>query len=519
MSSPSDRVLGETTDIPSVMEVTSSVLEPIIITDTHARWVLENKGILSKDSVIQFQITVPTAQNGIGFLPLGAGIYGLIKSATLRVGATRINTVNDLGYFKTMTHSYDSPSFRTNVTRLLKGINNSVIPAASAPNTTAGGQFVPAGIEQIAEGEGVQDYQMRLTDNADDTPCWSIRLAELFPVLYDIELPLFLLKDEVAIELTFNTQVAKDIPTGGVGTIACFQDSGAASPGNMVLAAASLVKESCLLYMDTITYANERMELIAASMNAKEGIFLDYTDVIQNVASIPAITGIANNATQMTTQSKTHQVPLSGFQVKNLFWGYVVPEFTTLTTPATAAPTTYRYYNQLLGKYSLLAYKKDDSWDVRVNDTLIFPQSVESATQKATEANNVYGSRVWLNQGMYSKNPIAEKSGVYNVPSRNALFPTAAEYKLFGGHCSARNLEGTQHFAAVNLSHGWGDDNDDAILIDQKPIEVIHNSLPVSPTDNFPRNTYYYSEVVKRLGVMDGKVQVFQQPAVQTSRQ
>ena len=514
MSSPSDRVLGETNDVPSVMDVFTSVLEPIIITDTHARWVLENKGILSKDSVLQFQLKVPTAQKGKGFLPLGAGIYGLIKSAVLRCGATRINSIQDLAYFKTMTHSYDSPSFRTNVTRLLKGINNSLIPAALAPDLSGAGTFIPAGVEQLVEGEAELDYQLAITDSGDDTPCFSIRLSELFPVLLDIELPLFMLNDEVAIELTFNTQNDKDQNTGGVGTICCFKDNAGAADK----AACNIVKESCLLYLDTITYNNERMEEVAASVNAREGLFLDFTDVIQNFASIPAIPSLSKTASEMTSQTRTHQLPLSGFQVKNVFWGYHVQDNTPKTTPATTPPTDYRFYNELLGKYQLLAYQKDDSWDIRVNDMLILPQSLESATMKAAECENVYGSQVWLNQGLYSFNPMVNKTGLHAVNANGDLFPAKTQFVLFGGS-DTQALRAGQHFAAVNLSHGWGDDNDDAILIDSKPIEVIHNTLPVSPDFNFDRVTYYFSEVVKRLGVKDGKVQIFQQPAVQTSRQ
>jgi len=520
MSSASDRVLGETSDIPNVMEVHSSVLEPIIVTNTQARWVLENKGILSRDSVLQFQLTVPAAQSGKAYLPVGAGIYSLIKSATLRIGATRINNIQDLAFMKTMTHSYDTPSYRTNVTRVLKGINNALVPCPVASNNSAGGTFVPSGSTFSAkEGHCGLDYQNLLTSSADTTPCWSIRLAELFPVLYEIELPLFLLNDEVAIDLTFRTQVAQDRATGGVGTLCCFFDSGAASPANMVLESCELVKNTCLLYLDTITYADERQEQIAASMNAKDGMFLDYTDVIQNVANIPSAPAITTaGEAAMTTISKTNQVPLSGFRVKNLFWGYNVPDWTPLTNPATNV-ATYRYYNELYGKYALEAYREDDTWDIRVNDVLAFPQPVKSATLKAAEAENVYGSPVWLNQALYSYNAVSSKGGLYPLPATSALLPTSVQFEAWGEHTNLSVMTGKNHFSAVNLSHGWGDENDDSVLIDQKPIEVQHRVLPVNSETNYNRNAYYYAEVVKRFGILDGKARVFQQPAVQTSRQ
>ena len=516
---PSQNVLGQTDDIPAVMNVESSVLEPIICTDTNCRWVLNNAGILSRDSVIQFQLTVPTAQSGIGFLPTSAGIYGLIRSATLRIGARKINTIEDAAFFKAMTHSYDTPSYRTNRTRILKGINTTVLPTPSAPNVAAGGKFILAGSDLVNEGQVEQDYQMRLTDSADTTPCWSIRLAELFPILWDIELPLFLLKDEVAIDLTFRTQKAADVASGGVGTLCCFEDSGAGSPANMILATCSLVKSSCLLYQDLIYYVNERMEEIASAVNAKDGFLLDYTDVIQNVAHHANAGGGAGIniglETNMTINNKTDQVPLSGFRCKNLFFAETVPEYHTITNnPVTAPPATYRYFNQFLGKYALWAYHEDSTWDLRVNDILTFPQPVKSATLKAAEAENVYGSPVWLNQAQYSYNPVTTKSGLFPTPATSSLFPLQAELEVWGKHMNANWLQGSQHFSAINLSHGWGDDNDDSILLGQKPLEVLHSSMPVNSSSNYNRTMYYYAEVVKRFGVKDGQAVVYQQPAV-----
>ena len=512
---PRDNVLGETDDSPPVMEVASSVVEPIIITDTQARWVLENKGILSRDSCIQLQLLVPDAQDKLGFLPVGSGIYSLIKTAVLRIGARRINTIQDLAFLKTMTHAYDTPSYRTNVTRILKGINTSMIPANVEPAGLIGGMFVPAGGDLNAEGEQIQDSQMRLRSTPELTPSWSIKLSELFPILNDIELPLFLLKDEVAIDLTFRTQSATDGPNG-TGSICCFEPK--VGPPTMVLATCKLDKPNVLLFLDTIYYSNERMEQEAERVNAKNGLYLNYTDVIQNVANLPALPAInIGTETEMSTQQKVSQVPLSGFRVKNLFWCYNAGDRQPVTTNPVTATTDYRYYNPLLGKYSMMGYKKDDTWDLRVNDVLQFPQPVTSATLKASEAEDVYGSPVWLNHALYSHNPTSVKAGLYPTLATNALLPNPTQYKCWDG-LPVDELNGNLAFSAVNLSSGWGNDNDDFVLINQKPIEVLHSDLPVNAKTNVTRNAYYYAECVKTFAILDGQAQVFQQPAVPVGR-
>ena len=259
------------------------------------------------------------------------------------------------------------------------------------------------------------------------------------------------------------------------------------------------------------------MEQIAASMNAKDGFMLDYTDVIQNVAhhgAAPAIT--VAGETNMTILQKTDQIPLSGFRVKNLFFGENVADRQIYTVPANPDPPTYRYYNQFLGKYALTAYREDSTWDLRVNDMLTFPQPVKSATLKASEAENVYGSQIWLNQGLYSFNPMVTKSGLFPISA--PLFPDKAGLQVWGKHMDCGSyLTANLSFSAINLSHGWGDDNDDSILVGQKPLEVINSSLPVYSQTNTNRTCYYYGEVVKRFGVKDGMAVVYQQPAVDAS--
>jgi len=317
--------------------------------------------------------------------------------------------------------------------------------------------FAPAGSQVAGEGHLWTDYQMRLQDTKEATPCFSIKLVDLFPILWDIELPLFLLEEHVEIELTFNTQVAKDQPSSGVGTLCCFESVGGVAPADMTLGTCTLVKESCLLYLDTIYYANARMEEEAERVNAKNGMFLDYSDLIQNVANLPAFikADMPGAGTELLFNSKIDQVPLSGFQVKNLYWGYSVPDYQAVSnSPDQPEKKSYRYYNQFQGKYALQAFPKDDTVDLRINDLLLFPEPVTSSTQKATEAESCQGSKVWLNQGVWSYNPTAVKSGLYPVNAKASLFPDlTGGFKMWGGHMDVRALEGNQSFQGVNISN------------------------------------------------------------------
>tara|TARA_R100000353_G_scaffold63265_1_gene49636 strand:- start:297 stop:1880 length:1584 start_codon:yes stop_codon:yes gene_type:complete len=523
MEKPSDQILGKTDDIPAVMRVESSTLEPITINDNNARFVFENKGILSRDTVLQFQLVTG---GGVGFLPIGSGIYSLIKKATLRVGAKRICEITDIPFYRSMTHAYNTPSYRANYVRFMKGINNTLVPnqlGTSVGGVNANvdaGKFQPTGgevaVSTFVPEDTVVPNDMKLTSSADTTPCWSIYLRELFPILESIELPLFLMNEEVVVELEFNKQTtAGDVASNGVGTLCCFESDSAAPP-NLVEHTCSLVKDSCLMFVDTIYYANERMEDIDRQTDATKGMALKYTDVISNVASMGDQVAITPPALRET--EVIHQLPLSGFSVKNVFWCFNAPARSSLTN-AGQQKSTPEFYNPLYGKYAMLATPKSSTFDMRVNDSLVFPEPITNPALKATEASLVYNSPVYLHTALYSRDSYTTKTGEF---ADDALALPVSEskearpggtYRLFGG-IEPTEMLGGQHFEAVNLSTMPGDANDDSIYINQKPIEVLHRKFPTNQHTNFRYNAYYFAEVVKGFALKNGNVVIQQGPSV-----
>ena len=511
-----DDVLGESSDVPATMHVISTVEHPVAygVGGTSAKWILRNEGILSKDSTLSFQLLVPDSLDKKGFLPINCGIWCLIKEARLSIGGRRLHDLHDLAYFRAMTESYNTPSFRTNRVRLLRGINNCMIPTAVGPTDSNAGTFVPAGGKLVSETECEQDYQMQLRSNESDSPEWSIPLHALFPILSNIELPLYLLKDEVVIELVFNTQpVGSDKAVGGVGTLCCFENSALNTP---VHGACSLLQSSCLLFQDTIYYNNEKVEEISKSVNAKDGFFLDYTDILQNVSNhaalSPPITIAGENGTQ--NNAKNDRVAVSGHRIKNLFWGWSANSWQSSTAPVSNPP--WVYYDQWCGKYKMNATQKPSTFDIRLNDQLLLAEPMSSETQKAMEARNVYDSPVWLNQSLYGYNSQVDKpgaDGTYPVNPLASQLPNT-DYKLWGGYQDATYLAGGQHFCAVHLGNVRGSDLDDSTLVSSKPIEILHSEIPLSSANNFNRTCRYYAECVKKFGVADGKAMVFEGPAV-----
>ena len=86
-------------------------------------------------------------------------------------------------------------------------------------------------------------------------------------------------------------------------------------------------------------------------------------------------------------------------------------------------------------------------------------------------------------------------------------------YRLFGG-INAEELAGNQHFNGINLSVMPGDADDDALYVNQKPIEVLHRKFPINEDTNFNYSVRYFAEVVKRFALKNGNVVIFQGPTI-----
>jgi len=555
VSEAKDNIIGKTDFKPSTMEITSEAVYPIIVNENRARFKLKNTGILSKHSCISLEvgsilssstITSHLSPDPCVFLPFGAGIYSALKSARLSVGGIVVDEMQNPAYYKTMTHSYNTPDYRRNVDAILLGINSTMQNLVSSTLKDGIGKFTIDNCEPdyILGSRNMQDARSRAIYRLDPAlrirPPGdvrnrqnTIRLLELFNILQTIELPLFLMEKEVVIDLEFNSQLLKE--SGGsqasgadnieqYGKILC----GVSDTNNMRLLApnigAEIVSSSVVLYQDTIYYENERMEQVAKSVNAKEGLFLDYTTFIPNIADHTPESGqsqISANGTMLTT-SKTDLIPVANYRIKNMLMAYTSDNIAPLNlihqtqTPSVNGP--FIKGSQFYGKYALYNKFNDPTEvSVRVNDKLIFNEPIKSMTQKAHETALVYGSRLNLNHGLYSSNGMVKDQTVFfgsdlnnYVAPANNLFPDGLDFTLnneFIESTHVSSLVGACSFMGINLGQTLGDDNDDTILV-SKPISVTH-------TENFDTvncfsdlKVRYFTEIVQRFGVKDGMVSI-----------
>lgn len=204
------------------MDVETSVLEPVQHSQTNCRFVLENKGILHSHSkiVVSCEVGASTLE---GWYPINIGAYSLVKNCRLMSGGKTLIESRD---FNTKM-AYDSMfiSNEHNVEKELYStgrlINHNFHYDPSASGSKAQGVVIDTG---IAEDKTNTEYRIPGYIERNAEAQFSLSLSELFPFLKQQQLPLFMMKEQVTIELEFEDNakrmwvVSNGSPTFNINT-------------------------------------------------------------------------------------------------------------------------------------------------------------------------------------------------------------------------------------------------------------------------------------------------------------
>jgi len=196
-------------------DVETSMLDPVVITDSFCRFTLLNKGILHSHSKITLALTAPDGNSR--FYPLNIGVASLIQRAALKVGTKTLQEIdgyNFLTAYKSLFISNEHQVEREQV-QSSKMINHDF--RYSDDTATQGGTRNDTRAFEYGLNNG-KDYN-RITsfgiDSADPNgsvfdwadinanPVFQIALSDLFPMLKSTQLPLYMMKEQVSIELTW----------------------------------------------------------------------------------------------------------------------------------------------------------------------------------------------------------------------------------------------------------------------------------------------------------------------------
>ena len=220
-------------------DVETDVLEPVVQSEKFIRFQLQNKGILHSHSKIQFKL----GADAPAYLPANVGIASLIQRATLKVGNKTICEIDDFNHlqsYKSMFMSsesmrerlmYQTGQFMSHEFCYTNegGSGDIAVPVATgggASSTEALGVGLDTGQNYETSGARIDDnawdystiqsntpqkflsLEQRYSDHT--PPTFQIALSDLFSFLKINQLPLYMMREAIQLELVLTSATANE---------------------------------------------------------------------------------------------------------------------------------------------------------------------------------------------------------------------------------------------------------------------------------------------------------------------
>jgi hypothetical protein len=212
-------------------QLETDLLEPVVFsqgaatTDGFARFTLQNKGFLHSHSKIFVALKPGAGQTDV-FLQPHVGIGQVIKKAVLKIGNKTLNEIDSWAGLHAVKSSLITNENNVEREMYLTGRSmNHQFLYNSDSKVFADSYGLDNGMEYDATDSRLNQPSWARMDTAkpEECPSYSIDLSDLFPFLKVNQLPLYLIKEPINIELTF--QPTKDhrvqISAGETADVAC----------------------------------------------------------------------------------------------------------------------------------------------------------------------------------------------------------------------------------------------------------------------------------------------------------
>jgi len=213
-------------DTTTATDIETSILDPVVQSDNFCRFVFLNKGILHSHSKITLSASV--ASTNKRYYPLNIGVKSLISRATLKVGTKTLQEIDGYNYLSAYKDMFVSNEHQLEREQVQSGkciahefrYSDATNVDGGAENNTKAPVY---GLSNGREYDKIVGATGRLytQDWADvaNAPVFQVALSELFPMLKQTQLPLYMMREQVSIELTFEpVNLSRVCVASGVST-------------------------------------------------------------------------------------------------------------------------------------------------------------------------------------------------------------------------------------------------------------------------------------------------------------
>ena len=379
--------------INTQMDVETDILEPVVFSENFARFRLSNKGILHSNSKLTFGLDITDGDEALTMLPPNIGIHSVIDRAVLKVGTKTICETDGYGHFMSFRSNFVNPQHN----KQREGISTGRIMcrkwdyelganASSGSGRTdsvneASGYSIDTGYEISSLNTIPADREYKLAPylylNASGsrtegtaTSDFQIAINDLFPFLKMNQLPLYIMKEQIDIELHFATELKRAVlPSGNTTTMK-----------------AQLVRNDCKLICDYVFYPQEIMTAYQNANNQMSFTYVDYRHFKHTI----------DNSGD-TSQTIILNVGGAGRVVNKLFYGLALPD----SDPAPEQNLFNTYVAQGV---------VDDGTDfgavshnLKYNDLFLYPVDITNNASLLHYIQQAEGSVPFISKDEYSK--------------------------------------------------------------------------------------------------------------------
>ena len=385
--------------VNTLMDVETDVLEPVVQSDTFCRFRLQNKGILHSNSKLTFALTAGLSGGNDCQFPYNIGIHSLIKRCVLKSGTKTLCETDGfnqfMGYrslFINPQHNKQREAFTTSRFMCRKWLyNNGPNQQSDAgaglgvSDTNAVGYTIDTGREHSSSQINRPNrnthlpYVLQVARGAVElAPVFQIALNDLFPFLKMNQLPLYMCKEELDIELHYEAN-NKRLCVSTADTTA-----------------ATVILTDTKMIADYIYYPQEMMDAYA-NANRKLGFtYVDYRRVRHTITTVagaaPPVNAantiilnlggagrIVNKVFFCVTENKTNpeRLLLNDFTADGL-----ENEFTALAPQRTFGTFTH---------------------NIKYNDNMLYPVDISNPSRVVDNITQAEGSPPFISKDEWSR--------------------------------------------------------------------------------------------------------------------
>ena len=436
-------------DVPVGQDINTDLLYPVNISQQGAKFVFPRKGVLDSNS----QINISQTCNQIAgaetkcYLPCSTGALAMVRRAWLTIGGRRVSTLDQVGHYNTWKRLHFSNEYREGVAMPKQGGNDvfvgstgkDMVAAANVNATSVKQRGFLANTPDTGAGNGVlgrigTEYSKDpatglqrntpdkttgssdlITSNAATTPNYAIGLSQLIPFLVGVQLPLFAIAEEVALNVEWATDE--------FGHRFCVPQNQIANQNNIT----STIVENDVYIMADYMFFPAQMETLQEEIMEKGGFDIPY-DEIQVQETTTAVLTQGSITTEI-------QLPLGGKVLKSI----VVQQ--EITDGADEGLVN-------VGRYNSMALRQGQSVNLTIESRPFYANSISNPSLQLSEANAIE-SGIPLQLCMYRYSFDNQVDAVGDIDKAGITNRT------FNGHLSLIEM-GSQFWTGVKLENMSG---------------------------------------------------------------